>query len=69
VRKNMEMFQRAFAMFTPFARREGQAAEADNSGKPGAGGDIDELKRQLEEMQQRLDRISGRDKTEPEKAK
>ena len=25
VRRNMEMFERAFAMFTPFARREGQA--------------------------------------------
>jgi polyhydroxyalkanoate synthesis repressor PhaR len=71
VRKNMEMFQRAFAMFTPFARREGQAAEVDKSGKPGVGGggDIDELKRQLEEMQKRLDRISGRDKSEADKAK
>src|SRR3989442_15821109 len=30
VRRNMEMFERAFAMFTPFGRREGQSpAEAD----------------------------------------
>src|SRR5487761_756172 len=28
VRRNMEMFERAFAMFTPFARRESQNAEA-----------------------------------------
>ena len=28
VRRNMEMFERAFAMFTPFARRESQAAGA-----------------------------------------
>src|SRR6201997_5839697 len=28
VRRNMDMFERAFAMFTPFARREGQAAGA-----------------------------------------
>src|ERR1700680_2844857 len=28
VRRNMEMFERTFAMFAPFARRESQAAEA-----------------------------------------
>ena len=27
VRRNLDMFERAFTMFTPFARREGQAAE------------------------------------------
>src|SRR5205085_3638541 len=53
VRRNMEMFERAFAMFAPFARREGQAAEEDKSQAP--GGEIDELKRQLVEMQKRLD--------------
>src|ERR1700726_4442693 len=32
VRRNMEMFQRTFTMFAPpFARREGQAVEADKS--------------------------------------
>src|SRR3989442_3264796 len=35
VRRNMEMFERAFAMFAPFARREGQAAEEDKSQAPG----------------------------------
>ena len=34
VRRNMEMFERAFAMFAPFARREAQNAEA---GKPASG--------------------------------
>src|SRR5579872_1276745 len=29
VRRNMEMFERAFAMFAPFARREAQNAEAE----------------------------------------
>src|ERR1700746_3145104 len=28
-RRNMEMFERAFAMFTPFARREGENAAAE----------------------------------------
>jgi polyhydroxyalkanoate synthesis repressor PhaR len=67
VRRNMEMFERAFAMFTPFARREGQAAEADK-GTPRAGtaggsaDEIDDLKRQMEEMQKRLERLSDKDK-------
>src|SRR5712692_1593397 len=41
VRRNMEMFERAFAMFTPFGRREGQSpAEADKSNsQPGGSGD------------------------------
>jgi polyhydroxyalkanoate synthesis repressor PhaR len=67
VRRNMEMFERAFAMFTPFARREGQASEADK-GAPRAGtsggsaDEIDDLKRQMEEMQKRLERLSDKDK-------
>ncbi len=62
VRRNMEMFERAFAMFAPFARREGQAAEEGKSQAPGA--EIDELKRQLAEMQKRLDRLTGGGKQE-----
>src|SRR5262245_38575695 len=67
-RRNMEMFERAFAMFAPFGRRGGQAGgsgqagtEADKSTQPAGsnGGDeIDDLKRQMEEMQKRLDRLS-----------
>ncbi len=59
----MEMFERAFAMFTPFARREGQGGatapgETEKSGsKPG---DIDELKRQLDEMQRKIDRLGDK---------
>jgi polyhydroxyalkanoate synthesis repressor PhaR len=58
VRRNMEMFERAFTMFAPFARREGQAtAEPDKSTAPAA--EIDELKTQLVEMQKRLDRLTS----------
>jgi polyhydroxyalkanoate synthesis regulator protein len=61
------MFERAFAMFTPFARREGQAGEPDKpplqSGGGEGTGEIDDLKRQMEEMQKRLDRLSDKDKT------
>ena len=56
VRRNMEMFERAFAMFAPFARREAQASEAE---KPASsGGEIDDLKRQLDDVQKRLDRLT-----------
>ena len=76
VRRNMEMFERTFAMFAPaFARREGQAAEgekADKSDKneksdrsektkPSESGEIDDLKRQMEEMQKRLDRLGNKE--------
>src|SRR5262250_3930626 len=49
VRRNMEMFERAFAMFVPFARREGQAAgEPDKPHeKPTGGGELDDMKRKL----------------------
>src|ERR1700694_4753584 len=56
VRRNMEMFERAFAMFAPFARREAQNAEAGKTAD--SVGEIDDLKRQLDEVQKRLDRLS-----------
>ena len=34
VRRNMEMFQRAFTMFTPFAKREGSRATTRRRGRP-----------------------------------
>jgi polyhydroxyalkanoate synthesis repressor PhaR len=62
VRRNMEMFEKAFAMFTPFARREAKegVAPPDKPGAP-ASEDIDALKRQIEEMQRRIDKISDKD--------
>jgi polyhydroxyalkanoate synthesis repressor PhaR len=65
VRRNMEMFQRAFAMFTPFAKREAQEGETERPPRPagGSGGtdEIDDLKRQMEEMQKRLDRLGSKE--------
>jgi polyhydroxyalkanoate synthesis repressor PhaR len=68
VRRNMEMFERTFSMFAPFARQgqggqsgEGAAADADKTAKP--AGDIDDLKRQIDEMQKRIDRIGDKDKS------
>jgi polyhydroxyalkanoate synthesis regulator protein len=72
VRRNMELFERTFAMFAPFARRGEQPPSdaaaggepTDKPDRPASGsGDIDELKRQMEEMQKRLDRLGNTDKS------
>ena len=63
VRRNMEMFEKAFGMFAPFVRKESQAASSDKPDKPAEpSGDIDTMKRQLEEMQKRLDKMTNSDK-------
>jgi len=59
VRRNMEIFERAFTMFLPFAQKEGTAEEV------GGGEDIDELKRQVAEMQKRLERLADRSNDKP----
>jgi polyhydroxyalkanoate synthesis repressor PhaR len=59
VRRNMEMFERAFAMFTPFARRENGEADDQAAKMPSKTGDIDDLKRQLDEMQKKVDKLTG----------
>jgi len=58
VRRNMDMFKQAFSMFTPFAPREG---EAD---KPAATTptDLDELRRQLDDMRKKVEKLSDGDK-------
>jgi polyhydroxyalkanoate synthesis repressor PhaR len=59
VRRNMEMFERAFTMFAPFARRESDGEAATETEKtPAKTGDIDDLKRQLDEMKRKVDRLS-----------
>ena len=57
VRRNMEMFEKTFAMFAPFA--SGQAkAPAD---KPAPDSEIDDLKRKLDDMQKRLDKLGNKE--------
>ncbi len=56
-RKNMALFNQALTMFTPFGaakRTEAEASEAtDSSGKS----DLDNMKRQLDELQKRLEQL------------
>jgi polyhydroxyalkanoate synthesis repressor PhaR len=62
VRRNMEMFENAFSMFAPFARRDSQTREGAEPSK--GASEISDLKRQLDEMQKRLN-----DLTQPDEPK
>jgi polyhydroxyalkanoate synthesis repressor PhaR len=59
VRRNMEVFQRAFSMFTPFVRREGEVATEEKTAAAAPGSELDELKRQLSDMQKKIDKLGG----------
>jgi polyhydroxyalkanoate synthesis repressor PhaR len=60
VRRNMEMFERAFAMFAPFARREGSSNDETKASREPS--ELDDLKRQLSDMQKRLDKLTEGEK-------
>jgi polyhydroxyalkanoate synthesis regulator protein len=67
VRRNMEMFERTFSMFKPFAapRTGNAAAEPEKTPEPAPEEDnIDDLRRQMKEMQERLERMSKEPKKE-----
>lgn len=64
--KNMEMFRDTFAMFTPFGKTAAGAAgdaspanEQPSAKAPQKDEDLATLKRELAEMQKKLDRIGG----------
>jgi polyhydroxyalkanoate synthesis repressor PhaR len=59
VRRNMEIFERTFAMFAPFSRREGNAGETE---RPHS--EIEDLKHRLDDMQKRLDSLMAAGKSE-----
>jgi len=60
VRRNMEMFEKTFAMFAPpFAR--GQSKPAEDKPQTTGGGEMDQLKQQLDELQKRLDKIGNKE--------
>jgi polyhydroxyalkanoate synthesis repressor PhaR len=64
VQKNLSMFRDALKIFSPFALPGAQpdetAAEPEPAkSEPHAGGEIDDLKRQLTDMQRRIDKLAG----------
>lgn len=61
VRRNMEMFEKTFAMFAPFARGQAKPADKAQGSGTGSGSEMDDLKRQLDEMQKRLDKLGSKD--------
>jgi polyhydroxyalkanoate synthesis repressor PhaR len=61
VRRNMELFQQTFSMFKPFVppRAGIGTAEPEKVPEPAADeSNIDDLRRQMKEMQERLERMS-----------
>lgn len=66
VRRNMELFERTFSMFKPFnAPRRSEpaatatpAAEKPADDQPKSTDDMETLRRQMKEMQEKLDRMS-----------
>ena len=66
VRRNMELFQQTFSMFKPFAPGAGRpAGSAEPAPEPTAeapkDSNIDDLRQQMKDMQERLERMSKKD--------
>jgi polyhydroxyalkanoate synthesis repressor PhaR len=63
VRRNTEMFEQAMRMFLPFAANKGEGTATPTPGGVPAekgSGDIETLRRDVEEMQKRLDKLSSK---------
>jgi len=64
VRRNMELFQQTFSMFKPFAppaRSATPEPEPDASAEPAKDTNIDDLRQQMKDMQERLERMSKKE--------
>jgi polyhydroxyalkanoate synthesis regulator protein len=61
VRRNMELFQQTFAMFKPFTPTRGGAVAPEPEKAPAEAApenNIEELRQQMRDMQNRLERMS-----------
>lgn len=65
VRRNMELFQQTFSMFKPFAPGARTAATPESepgaTAEPAKDANIDDLRQQMKDMQERLERMSKKD--------
>ena len=67
VRRNMELFQQTFSMFKPFVPTPGRPAgappeaEPEASTEPAKDTNIDDLRQQMKEMQERLEKMSKKE--------
>jgi polyhydroxyalkanoate synthesis repressor PhaR len=67
VRRNMELFQQTFSMFKPFVPTPGRPAgappeaEPEASAEPAKDTNIDDLRQQMKEMQERLEKMSKKE--------
>jgi polyhydroxyalkanoate synthesis repressor PhaR len=66
VRRNMELFQQTFSMFKPFAPTAGRPAGSAEPGPDAApevpkDSNIDDLRQQMKDMQERLERMSKKE--------
>jgi polyhydroxyalkanoate synthesis repressor PhaR len=64
VRRNMELFQQTFSMFKPFAAPRPAATpepEPDANSEAPKDNNIDDLRQQMKEMQERLERMSKKE--------
>src|SRR5258705_11676997 len=67
VRRNMELFQQTFSMFKPFVPPRGgvSAVEPEKLPEPASDDDnIDDLRRQMKDMQDRFERLPKEPKKE-----
>jgi polyhydroxyalkanoate synthesis repressor PhaR len=60
VRKNMGFFTEAMRMFAPFAQGSSGASEAKANPQGDDSSDLDALKRQMADMQAKLDRLASK---------
>ena len=58
VRRNTEMFEQAMRMFLPFSAGRAQSRNSGGNAAGESAADLDSLKRQLDEMQEKVKRLS-----------
>ena len=64
VRRNMELFQQTFSMFKPLTPRSGELEKVAEPAPERDTGNIDDLRKQMKDMQDRLERMSKDTKKE-----